>query len=80
MRLDGVFIPHAEAMKLSKELNTWTAMVIEDMSLAYTTKKLVHYAGTFKLEYGVTFVYVRFVDKMQSSDIPPTRSCGTYSR
>lgn len=75
MRRDGVSIQHAEAIKLTRLVNTSTALFGRDTSFVEMVKELVDYAGTFELEYGVNVVDASMsdvVEDMHSSDYLPT--------
>lgn len=59
---NGVSIQHAEAMKLSKVINTLSTIARREKSLVDTMNALENYHGAFGLEYCLKFVDARKKD------------------
>lgn len=82
MRIDGVDIKAAEAVKLSQTTKRSTAIFCKDMAFVDIMNWLANYNGAFTLKYDLQFVDARtkeIVDDPMSCNYLPTMSKGIYN-
>lgn len=78
---DGAVILQADAIKLSRVLNTSTSFVREETTFVVVMRTLVNYARVFLFQYKVSFVdggIKDIVEDTMSSGFLPTKSGATW--